>query len=205
VSPGVYIHRDSFAELRRRVYNSVAGFHREEPQSVGIDLERLRRDCRIDTSLLDSILKQMAESGAIAQRSGRWALPDHDAALGGEDAARGGAIEQLFRDRGFRPPAVDEVSAITGIDRATVARLLRVLCEHQRLIRVEGTLLFHRDAVDQARERLVEFIRNEGRLESVRFKYLLDTSRKFAIPLLDYFDRIGVTRRDGHTRYLKGS
>ena len=38
-------------------------------------------------------------------------------------------------------------------------------------------------------------LRKEGQLESVKFKYLLDTSRKFAIPLLDYFDRIGVTRR----------
>jgi hypothetical protein len=39
----------------------------------------------------------------------------------------------------------------------------------------------------------------------VKFKYLLDTTRKFAIPLLDYFDRIGVTRRVGYTRYLKTS
>ncbi len=42
----------------------------------------------------------------------------------------------------------------------------------------------------------------DRRLESVRFKCLLDTSRKFAIPLLDHFDRVGVTRRVGNTRYL---
>jgi selenocysteine-specific elongation factor len=57
--------------------------------------------------------------------------------------------------------------------------------------------------VDRAREILVDFLREEGRLESVRFKYLLDTTRKFAIPLLDYFDKIGVTRRSGNTRYLR--
>ena len=49
------------------------------------------------------------------------------------------------------------------------------------------------------------YIQKEGKLESVQFKYLLDTTRKFAIPLLDYFDRVGVTRRLGNTRYLKSS
>ena len=54
-----------------------------------------------------------------------------------------------------------------------------------------------------AREALVTYITEQGGLESVKFKYLLDTTRTFAIPLLDYFDRIGVTRRVGYTRYLK--
>ena len=63
----------------------------------------------------------------------------------------------------------------------------------------------HREAVDRARDLLISFIGKEGRLESVKFKYLLDTSRKYALPLLDYFDRAGVTRRVGHTRYLTGA
>jgi ribosomal protein L9 len=58
-------------------------------------------------------------------------------------------------------------------------------------------------AVEEAKARLVTHIRIKGGLESVKFKYLLDTSRKFAIPLLDYFDRIGLTRREGYTRYLR--
>jgi len=63
--------------------------------------------------------------------------------------------------------------------------------------------VFHAEAVAQAEKMLVDYIRREGQLESVKFKYLLDTTRKFAIPLLDYFDRIGVTRAAGHTRYLR--
>jgi len=64
-------------------------------------------------------------------------------------------------------------------------------------------LLFHCEAVELARQRLIEHIRQEGRLESVKFKYLVDTTRKYALPLLDYFDRVGLLRRDGNTRYLK--
>ena len=81
--------------------------------------------------------------------------------------------------------------------KPAIDRLLKLLCEHGRLVRVADDLLFHREAIDRARELLVAQLRKEGQLESVKFKYLLDTSRKFAIPLLDYFDRTGVTRRVG--------
>jgi selenocysteine-specific elongation factor len=57
--------------------------------------------------------------------------------------------------------------------------------------------------VAEARTKLIRYLQENGQLESVKFKYVLDTTRKYAIPLLDYFDKIGVTRRAGYTRYLK--
>ena len=92
---------------------------------------------------------------------------------------------------------------LTGAKEETIQKILKTLREHETLIQVADGMLFHRQAVDRAREILVHFIEKEGRLESVRFKYLLDTTRKFALPLLDHFDRVGVTRREGNTRFLK--
>ena len=90
-----------------------------------------------------------------------------------------------------------------GLPPAAIDRLLGILQEHQRLVAVGDGLLFHQEAVERARRLLVEHLEKEGRLESVKFKYLLDTTRKFALPLLDYFDRTGLLRRVGNTRYLK--
>ncbi len=59
------------------------------------------------------------------------------------------------------------------------------------------------DIEAKAKEIIVDHITREGGLESVKFKYLLDTSRKYSIPLLDYFDKIGLTKRQGYTRLLK--
>ena len=64
---------------------------------------------------------------------------------------------------------------------------------------------FHREAIDRAHEILIAHFQKEGRLASVQFKYLLNTTRKFALPLLDYLDRLGVTRRVGNTRYPRES
>ena len=114
-------------------------------------------------------------------RSGRIALPA--AVLQPAQRRRGG------REDGPAGRELDE--------------LLRILQEHQRLVLVAEGMLFHREAVERARQLIVAHIGKQGRLESVDFKYLVDTTRKFALPLLDYFDRVGLLRRVGNTRFLK--
>jgi len=131
------------------------------------------------------------------------AEPGHQAAFGQQDAEHLEAIESLFRRQEFHPPSLEEICRKTRIPEPTGKRLLGILREHGRLVPVGEGLLFHREAVDHARKILIEHVRKEGKLESVDFKYLLDTSRKFAIPMLDHLDRLGDTRRVGNTRYPK--
>ena len=205
VIPGLFIHRDTAAALSQRVADVVEQFHRDAPASVGISLEQLRERLPIDRPVLDHLLAHMKADGQLQEHNGLWASPDHTAVFSGADAEHVEAIETLFREAKFRPPGIEEICDRIAIERSEVQRLLKILLEHERLVRVEGDILFHREAVAAARETLVEFIRKEGCLESVKFKYLLDTSRRFAIPLLDYLDTLGITRRDGHTRYLRDS
>ena len=121
-------------------------------------------------------------------------MPEHRSSFGGEDAKLLETIETLFREKPFSPPNAAEVANQTGIPAAKVAKLLGLLREHGRLVQVDAAgMLFHSDAVARAREILAEHFRKEGRLESVQFKYLLDTTRKYALPMLDYMDRIGAT------------
>jgi selenocysteine-specific elongation factor len=64
-------------------------------------------------------------------------------------------------------------------------------------------MYFHSEAVATARQAVVDHLQREKRLESVQFKYLIDATRKYALPLLDYFDRVGITKRaPDNTRYL---
>ena len=101
------------------------------------------------------------------------------------------------RRQAFCPPSAEEIAEKTGAAQDTGERVLRILTEHERLVRVADKLLFHREAVDRVRDILITFVRKEGNLESVRSKYLLDTTRKFAIPLPDYFNSVGLIRRSG--------
>jgi selenocysteine-specific elongation factor len=145
----------------------------------------------------------LAQEKAILHRQGQVALPDHRVRFQGKDAERLEAIEAALKETPFQPPGPAKLAERLRTAESEIHRLLKILIENDRVVRVEGKLFFHAEAVEEARDKLVDYLKREGELESVKFKYLLDTSRKFAIPLLDHFDRIGVTRRQGYTRLLR--
>jgi selenocysteine-specific elongation factor len=202
VVPGKgYIHRDTAAETTRKILDAVADFHRQSPESPGLSLEQLRQTLPIDNAVLGGLLDRLKSDNRLVEKNGRLALPEHRSTFGGEDAQLIAKIEAIFRDKLFSPPDAAEVARQTGIVAAKFQKLLALLCEHGRLVQVDGGMIFHRDAVDRAREIVAAHFQTESRLESVQFKYLLDTTRKYALPMLDYMDRIGVTRRVGNTRF----
>ena len=202
LQPGLHIHRDTLADLRGRVLECVDRFHEESPESPGMLIDDLREAARLDRTVAGAMVARMQAEGRLIDTKGRLARPEHSAEFQGADAEHSQTIERLFREQLYHPPGIEELREKTEADEATVNRILNALRQQQKLVRVEGGLLFHRDAIEQARDLLVEYLQREGRLESVKFKYLLDTTRKFALPLLDHFDHVGVTRRVGNTRHL---
>jgi selenocysteine-specific elongation factor len=203
LSAGAYIHKDTVAEIENRLVNMIGDFHRKSPSSPGMAMDDLRQSAAIDRVVFDSLLSSLKGAGRIVEANQRLALPDHRSTFRDEDAKLLEAVEAMFREGAFHPPGIDEIAQKTAVKQDKIEKLIKILREHGRLVEVEKGILFHADAVARARELLIAHIQQEGRLESVQFKYLLDTTRKFALPLLDYFDRAGLLRRSGNTRFLK--
>ena len=203
LSPGLYLHRDTAAETAQRLLEIVRNFHRQSPGSPGLTLDQLRQELRWEKAVLEGVVELLRKDGRLVEQNQRLALAGHRPTFQDEDAKRLEAIEDLFRRQAFNPPSVAEVAQKTALPPEAVERLVKVLREHERLVWVGEGFVFHREAVDRARQLLIGHIQGKGRLESVDFKYLLDTTRKYALPLLDYFDRVGLLRRVGNTRYLK--
>jgi selenocysteine-specific elongation factor len=203
LAAGRTMHRDTAAEASSRVLQVIADYHRLSPESPGIAFEQLKQETQWDKELLDGIVVLLKSDGRLMEQNQRLALAGHRPALADQDAKHAEAVEALFRQQAFSPPSSEEIVQKTGIPPAAVEKTVRILCEHQKLIAVGEGFLFHAEAVERARQLLIDHIVKEGRLESVQFKYLLDTTRKYALPLLDYFDRVGLLRRSGNTRYLK--
>ena len=199
-----YAHADTLSEAAEAVTAALTDFHTASPAAPGMERAALADATALPRAVLDAAVARLLAVGGVTEDGGRLALPEHTVSFSPEEQRLLDGLEAAFRDAGFRPPSPDAAVEQTGADRRKGQWALKTLLAHDRLVEVADGLVFHREAVDGAREALVDYIRREGRLESVKFKYLLDTSRKYAIPLLDYFDRVGVTSRVGHTRHLKG-
>ena len=201
-SPGLYVHSRAANEQAVRLLDAVRAFHKASPARAGIRPDELLKQAGIGEDVGASVIKTLVEEDRLTETDGRLALPGHSVQLPPEDRELLDATERTLREGGFHPPALAAVAEATGASEERAEWALALLTERGAVVEVAPGLFFHAEAVAHARQLLESHIRREGRLESVKFKYLLDTTRKFAIPLLDYFDRIGVTKRDGYTRHL---
>ena len=109
------------------------------------------------------------------------------------------ALESRLRDGGLAPPSHAEIEKdLRAANRFT--GFVRVLEAEGRLVRLSDSLLYHPTALADVEARLRTFLASHDVMSMADFKELTGLSRKFAVPLLEYFDRKGVTRRDGDVR-----
>jgi len=199
----LYIHKDTLINLQKKLIDIVTDFHSTNPESPGLTLEQMHESSGLRKEVFDGIFKMLISGGKLIERKSRIALAEHIEKFSDSEQKLIQNVESLFRNQLFSPPDIKEVMEKTKVSLQEIRKILKILSEQQKLVRVENDMFFHNQAVEQARDTLISYISQNGGLESVKFKYLLNTSRKFAIPLLDYFDKIGLTRRTGYTRTLR--
>jgi selenocysteine-specific elongation factor len=203
IPPRHFLHADTLAALGNDVADALARFHEEAPQSPGLSSDQLQERSGLAKNVLSAVVEHLVAGGTVTRREGRLALARHTVSLSSDEQRRLDRVEVVFRSDLFHPPTIHDVTDATGVPAQRVEQAVALLIEHGRLVRVAPDLVFHRDAIEEAKRRLLDHFAHDERFESVKFKYLLDTTRKYALPLLDYFDRIGLTRRVHNTRYLK--
>ncbi|HSJ10814.1 MAG TPA: selenocysteine-specific translation elongation factor [Longimicrobiales bacterium] len=188
--------------LRGRILQRLAAFHAAAPLEEGMEREALRRDCTpASAALFDAAMAGLIGEGAVVQRQGGAALADHYPTAG--PAARE-ALDRLtafYRAAGLEAP--DTADLPPGLaDAADLPALLRFLERDGILVRVTPGRWTDAGAIRDAVAALRSQLPTGQPLGVADLKEVLGLSRKHLIPLLEYLDRIGVTRREGDARVL---
>ena len=123
--------------------------------------------------------------------------------MNAEDEALAGRILAALRDNGTKPPSRKELESGHKISSKRLDSVLSVLVERGTAVKVSTDLVFAREVLEDVEERLKTRLREVSRITPADFRDLIDASRKYSIPLLDHFDRTGVTVRTGDYRRLK--
>lgn len=116
-----------------------------------------------------------------------------------------GNIAGLYESARYETPRPDSLPGCLHIDQAEVDALITNLCHRGILVRLSDIVVLHATWVAESERRLREHLAAHGRIDAGGFKDLIKTSRKFAIPLLEYWDAAGLTRRTGDFRVLRQS
>jgi selenocysteine-specific elongation factor len=113
-------------------------------------------------------------------------------------------LEAEFLAAGYQPPRVEDLFAKLNIGKGHDKALLQVLLDQGRAVRLKENVVFHRANLAKAETLLVQYLRDHREITPIEFKDLLGISRKYAIPMLEYFDSQKITIRVGDKRILRG-
>lgn len=203
---GILLGRERFAELKRLVLNEVAAHHQREPLLRGLakEIVRERFFAHAPIELFRGVLANLEKEGALVAEKEIVRLREHTRELSDEDSGLRDRLEKSYRDAGLAAPSLNEALAGLGVSAQQGRKILQLLIDSGRLVKVHGEMFFHRAALDDLTKRLRDYgaKQTDRAIDVAAFKELAGISRKYAIPLLEYLDRERVTRREGDRRIV---
>jgi selenocysteine-specific elongation factor len=197
------IHRDMYEEAEKLVSLHHLALHKAERLQAGFHPAQIAKSARLNADLVEAIIDGL-EARKKVERLDRG-LVRHKEWSGGlskEDMGLVQTIERLHQEELFAAPIFSEIVAAVGKPDKKVKELVHYLHQMGLLIHLTPDLSLHRDAVLDAERRLVERLSSGGAMPSKEFKDIIGASRKYVIPLLEYFDKRQVTKRVGNDRQL---
>ena len=188
-----------------RLVKEVERFHRANPLAEAISKEDLRTRC---ASALPAEIFSVALAGAVS--AGKLALAGdlvkrvgRSISLDPGEARAKEQIEREFARGGLAAPAIEAVLTKLPVEMGQAQKIFHLLLRERVLLKISNDVVLHRQTLDHLQGLLAEYKRTRGeKLEISDFKELAGISRKYAIPLLEYLDRTGVTRRVGDYRVI---
>lgn len=193
----------SFNHLKELIISWLREYHKNNPLSPGVSRETLRQKLmkHLSTRVADAALAYMAKGGLTRVQGETVSLSEAGPQLTEEQQDIIDHVEgELLRQK-FSPPSPEEMMG--GHKPQEIKALVSILISRGVVVAVKQGLYFHRQALEEIEEKLREFLRSNGKMTVSEFRDLIDTSRKYAVPLLEYFDSKKVTRREGDFRVLR--
>lgn len=207
---GVLVSTGNFERLSRITTDEVQRHHEREPLARGLARETLRERhfTHAAPEIFRAVISRLEKDGVLVSDKDIVRARKHGQELSAADEQLRDKIAQAYKKSALEAPTLDQALIEAGIptsQRTHARKILQLLIDNGTLVRVQGEMFFHAHAIEHLKSLLDEFAaaHEPDRLIDVPgFKDLAGVSRKYAIPLLEYFDRERITVRAGDKRII---
>ena len=145
----------------------------------------------------------MIKDKEIVSQENTIRLTSHTVSLGVDQADIRKRIIDVYRKNGLTPPYFKELSKTINVESSRAKDVLMFLMDEGMIVKVKEDLYFHAKAVEDLQQRLVDYLVSHKEMSTPQFKEMTGVSRKYLIPLIEYFDAQNVTIRIGDIRKLR--
>lgn len=195
---GTLFHRDVHDGLSVRIKKILDDFHKKNPLSHGMPKEELRENLKVGQELWNSLIISMHD---VTVDKDTVRLKEFNIA----SASAGRVSEDILRrleKAGFQPPAKDELAQALSMQQKEISDVLKLMAKEGTLVRINDSMYIASSVHKEMISLLRAFYSKKQEMTVAEFRDILGTTRKYALPFLEYLDSNKITLRVGDVRKL---
>ena len=193
---GQLITESGWRELQQKAQQILHTYHKTNPLRLGIPREELRSRLRLSPQMFNMLMAWSTDENIIVVEGGLLRTADHELLFSPEQEQQIDRFLTQMKRSGANTPSVKEAQ------RALGDALYYALIDLDRLRQLNADVVYESKQYDELAGRIISFLQSNGEIDAAQARDLLQTSRKYAIALLEHLDDIKVTRRVGDVRVL---
>lgn len=198
------IDRSHYDGLREKMLTQLKEFHTRFPMKTGLAKEELRTKLPsgMEMKLFQMLTSDLLQSGKIVLEKDKLRLPDHKVSSSDEKGLAK-RVEEAVLKGALQPPSPRDLSELWSEDEQELLAIFEHLVHEGILIKIKSGIYFHRAPFETLKENLVQYLKKNKEITTPQFKEMAGASRKYVIPLIEYFDQTKLTLRLGDKRILR--
>lgn len=201
--PGRYLAGSVFDGIEESCRELLEKYHKQNPLHAGMKVAELRQKLfkNADQAIADALLAALVREGKLKAVADRYALADFTVRLTKRQNGIRDKLLQLYRRAGLETPGLDEVYGMfPGNEQTDCKQVVESLVSGGGLVMLTPQICLHREVYEDMARRLVELFAGQEELTLAEFRDKLGTSRKYALALLEYWDKTKVLKKEGDFR-----
>jgi len=200
-----YLHQHIFDKLTNTIQTELSRYHEDNPLKNAMSREELKSKLPpgVDPRLFNLILTRLIKSEQLVQDEDTVRLAGHQVALRMDEETAKQKILDIYCNAGLKSPTFGELVKRLEMDESILRDVLQLLIEDKRMVKIKKDLFFHTATLNDLQKRLMDFLIKNEEITTPQFKEMTGVSRKYTIPLIEFFDSQKVTIRVGDNRRLR--
>ena len=191
------------AATKAKIIEILEAFHEAQPLLAGQNASQLRQKLNLDELSFEKLETQLVTGGQLVKEGNLIRLASHEIQFSEEEETAKETLEKLFLEAGMNTPSLNELSTLLPeytpkVLESTFYALLNL----GQFVKIADNFFIHRTVFEEVSELLTAYLRENGTITVAEFREMAQTSRKYAVPFLEYCDTQNLTIRDDNVRRL---
>ena len=196
------VTENQLGEVEHRIINMLELFQKKNRLKPGALSEEIYQQIGGNKKFIENRLISLEGKKAIKRNGEFWSTINFEVQFSNEENKLYNIIITQLNKEGFQSSNLNDFSKTTGVVESELIPLIKIGEMKNEIIRLTETLMFTQNNFDLLKEKTISFLLKNKSISISEFKDIAETSRKYAVPLLEYFDRKKITYRDGNERKL---